>query len=371
MPQCHCQNNCSWAARLIYRSTSVGLNLRVALPCLVDPLGSFGFQSCTAYAAKQRWNNSGGMPGNKQTQCTNCVVFVQSHNHPVPHTCANTCIDSVQWRQMRVCMHHADITAISAAVIPLTLSQIICVPPCPRLNHLLMDKNSQALSTNSYKRGSVVICRTSATNRQQLRNQHLDCEPLSGLERIGRSTASMKRNSCKLQIGKPLWEAALPFVVSFLLSSKCWHADVSSHSSCVITKMGERHKGMIPHYDALCCKQHTRAAQPACFIYGNFTTAKDLTPRSFGEASKPSPTRCKRQDNFLENNQCDQPWWYYIQGHSSLPVCREEKWGWTDRDSYQSHCRCLVERCHNRIQKLLLASRISLDEQSKKRSTEE
>lgn len=134
---------------------------------------------------------------------------------------------------------------------------MICLLPRLRLNHLLMDKNRfcQVLSTNSYKGGSVIICRSSASNQQQLRNQHLDCEPLSGWQRMGRSTASLKRNSCKLQIGKPLWEAALPFVVSFLLSSKCWHADGSSHSSCVITKMGEGHKGMIPQYEALYCME--------------------------------------------------------------------------------------------------------------------
>lgn len=138
------------------------------------------------------------------------------------------------------------------------------------------------------------------TNQWQLRNQHLDCKPLSGWERIGRLTDSLKRNSCKLQIGKPLWEAALPFVVSFLLSSKCWHADVSSHSSYVITKIGECHKGMILQHEVLYCMQHTREGQPPCFIYGNITTVKGLAPCSFGEASKPSPTWCTRQDNLVE-----------------------------------------------------------------------
>lgn len=93
-----------------------------------------------------------------------------------------------------------------------------------------------------FKWGKVSLFASLASNQRQLRNQHLDFEPLSGWERTGRSTGSLKRNSCKLQIGKPLWEAAVPF----LLSSKCWHAD-SFHSFCVIRKMGERHKAMILH----------------------------------------------------------------------------------------------------------------------------
>lgn len=48
-----------------------------------------------------------------------------------------------------------------------------------------------------------------------------------------------------------------------------------------------------------------------------------------------------------------------LYGPPALPGCREETWGWEDKDSYQSQCRCLEERGHNRIPKLLLASRIS------------
>lgn len=52
-------------------------------------------------------------------------------------------------------------------------------------------------------------------------------------------------------------EAAGSFVGSFLLSSKCWHAGVSSHSSFVILKMLEHNAAAIPPL---------LAAQPEWFL---------------------------------------------------------------------------------------------------------
>ena len=136
------------------------------------------------------------------------------------------------------------------AVLPLTTSSPSDPSPTTSTSkHLLLVEKSQAQTQATElltKGGEVSSC---------AKRQH----PISSggeisiwivshfgfWERTGRSTCSLKRNSCKLQIGKPLWEAALPFVVSFLLSSECWHADVSSHSSCVITKTAERHEGVI------------------------------------------------------------------------------------------------------------------------------
>lgn len=142
-------------------------------------------------------------------------------------------------------------------VFELDIRQYSCTPPQnePSLikflpKHLLMEDTTQLGSDTVNRflqsRKSIIVWQTSALNQKPLKkDQWLDCEPLLGWERTGHSS-SLKRNSCKLQIGKPLWDRALPFVVSFLLSSKSWHADVSSHSSRVITKMGEEHKRIIP-----------------------------------------------------------------------------------------------------------------------------
>lgn len=149
-------------------------------------------------------------------------------------------------------------------VFELDIRQYSCTPPQnePSLikflpKHLLMKDKTQLGSDTVNRfvqsRKSITVWQRSALNLKK--DQWLDCEPLLAWERTGRS-GSLKRNSCKLQIGKPLWERALPFVVSFLLSSKSWHADVSSHSSRVITKMGEEHKRIIPDM-ALYSRQRT------------------------------------------------------------------------------------------------------------------
>ena len=68
----------------------------------------------------------------------------------------------------------------------------------------------------------------------------------------------------------------------------------------------------------------------------------------------------------LKYNQCYRQWCCYTcipsTPTSALPECKEETWGRGDKDSYQSECRCLVERGHNRIPKVLLAGRTSLIE---------
>lgn len=156
MPQRHCQNNCPWAWRLIYRSTSVGLNLQVAVPCLVDPLDSFGFQSCTAYGAKQRWNNGGEMSGNKQTLCANGSVFVHGHMHTVSNTCVNTCIDSAPRKGMQkdsCSWTVGDVCLWVQLSSPNDLSLIMSMS-----KHLLMEEKSQAQTTvnKSFTKGEKV-----------------------------------------------------------------------------------------------------------------------------------------------------------------------------------------------------------------------
>ncbi len=187
MPQRHCQNNCSWAWRLIYRSTSVGLNLRVAVPCLVDPLDSFGFQSCTAYAAKQRWNNGGEMSGSRQTQSANCSIFVHSHMHTVSSTCVNIWIDSASWKQTQrdsCSWTVGDVCLWVQLSSPNDRSLIMSTS-----KHLLMEEKRQAQTQSTHflqRRKSVMVCQMLVSNQRRLRNQRLDCEPLSGWERTGR-----------------------------------------------------------------------------------------------------------------------------------------------------------------------------------------
>lgn len=263
--------------------------------------------------------------------CTKSLSHSRQHLCKYMHmTCRSINVrEQVATRVRALCRHNCNLCSCkSTGTIH---SHTICLLPCPRLNHLLTDK--------FFKRRKCHHLSTSASNQLQLRNQHLDCEPLSGWEGMGHSTASLKRNSCKLQIGKPLWEAALPFVVSFLLSSKCWHADVCSHFSCVITKMGWSHKRMLPQYGALYCMEQDSQR----VIYMETLPQqriRHLTP--LVKLLNPFQHEAKRRIIWLKNNQCDQPWWYYT-FHSSgravrLCLCAE-------RSNGPEQIRILIRAC--------------------------
>ncbi len=152
----------------------MGPNLRVAVPCLVDPLGSFGFQSCTAYAAKQRWNNGGEMWGNKQTRCTNCSIFAHSRMHTVSTACVNTRVDSTQAEaDCRTTFMNSRWRVCECVWVQLSTQNdpflIISTS-----EHLVTEEKSQAQtqSTEIYKRReNVLVCWTLASNQRRLRNQ--------------------------------------------------------------------------------------------------------------------------------------------------------------------------------------------------------
>lgn len=182
MPQRQRRDNCSWAWRLIYRSTSVELNLRGrAAVCLVEPLHSFGFQSCTAYAAKQWREGRHRGAGKHKAQVFACWLCKYGHGQ-----------QNVQDGEWCLCVCVIQMSPRSDAPLITSTSK-----------HLLMEEK---LINKWYERREK--CQTPVSSQ----------EPAKA-ERLGPCFDELSEGK---QLRAANWEAFVkeplrPFVVSFLL----------------------------------------------------------------------------------------------------------------------------------------------------------